>query len=202
MSSPQSLLRGDELNLPRPCNPSAVRQQLAELCRGHGVEVRMVWSVDLNRCAFGGRIWKKYGLKTWRERLLGHLICVADIFGTIVIHGQRYRKIRYDPPTRMLSGAPAIKLPGEIALPDMILEENVFSRWILEWRVPDAIAKPQHARQRYAVIDGKRVDALGEFPPEGWWKCFMIIGDHGNGDCCRYFEPLQVLSFSAERHGR
>lgn len=153
MSEFEKLLRGDELNLPRPCNPIAIQRELTQICRGHGVEVRLVWSVDLNRCALGGRIWKKYGLKTWRQRLLGHKICVPDTFGKISINGQRYRLVRYEPPTTMLAGVPAIRLPGEIALPDMIIEENVFSRWMIEWRMPDEIAKPHNG----AITTGCRL---------------------------------------------
>jgi hypothetical protein len=40
-------------------------------------------------------------------------------------------------------------------------------------------------------VGGRKIDALGPFPNEGWWMCFLVVAQHDNDAlCCNHFADL------------
>jgi len=96
---------------------------------------------------------------------------------------------------------------GKVWIRDSHVEQIAFPRWVLEQRIDDGLARRIHAQERFEWVNPAtgelctdrdfsagvipvRRDMLGEFPAEGWWRCFLVIAEHQNGCCRRAFPAL------------
>jgi hypothetical protein len=95
---------------------------------------------------------------------------------------------------------------GKVWIRDSYVEQIAFPRWVLEQRIDDQLARRIHAQERFEWVNPAtgefcsdtdlvagvipvRRDMLGEFPAEGWWRCFLVIASH-TSDCCRQTFPV------------
>ena len=200
------------INPPAPGNPVEFQRKLDEVCRDRGIQLRVVWGPDRTKCILDGKIFKTYGITAGPVRILqgyqirsftGKVVGYEHLDGRIV--GNR----------------------NGLRAPDYKFEQPAIERWIIEQRLNDDFARREHAKHRYATVDGvitlrclrcarewppryeyerhcalcgsrdlqrletggRKIDALGEYPADGWWKCFLIVGDHENDrSCCKFHE--------------
>jgi hypothetical protein len=102
---------------------------------------------------------------------------------------------------------------GKVWIRDSYVEQIAFPRWVLEQRIDDDLARRIHAQERFEWVNPAtgelctdddfsagvipvRRDMLGEFPDEGWWRCFLVIAEH-RAYCCRRAFP--ALCYGAYR---
>jgi hypothetical protein len=185
---------GFERNIERPCNFSAFEKRLAEISSGRSTELRLSWAPDINRYEvnqfFRPVIGKRYAVYILKEHM-GWLVYRPEHDGSLLVSGkwkfQRFAKpeefhSEEDFEVRTERNGRKLKEP-ELWKKDNKIEQIAFPRWVIEERIPDAVAKKDWDKQRREFEGLELIDWLGDFPKEGLWKSRLVISVHSD-NCC------------------
>lgn len=188
------IVAGLERNIERPCNFKDFESRLSALAIGQGTELRLSWAPEINRYELGADlkpvIGKRYaiyfvkehmGWQIYRQNKVGDVILAGDWkFHSYaqpgLFHSDKDSEVRTERDGHKLK-------TEELWVKDIKLEQIAYPRWVIEERIPDAIAKADWEKQRKEFHGLMLVDWLGEFPKEGLWKSRHVICTHSD-DCC------------------
>ena len=199
------------INPPRPGDPAAAQRELDRMCRDRGIELRIVWGPEENQTILDGRVYKRYrlipgflqikrGYKIVRD---GQVVGYEHFPSGIVTgdpNGLRQPDTDYVQPAmerwiieqRLHDGwARKQWANARYALVDTVVQFRC-QRCDYEW-LPDRgeteCRKCGSCAIEATQVGGRMSDVLGEFPEEGLWKCFLIVGAHdADRSCCDFFE--------------
>lgn len=211
------------INPPAPGNPVEFQRKLDEVTRDRGIQLRVVWGPDRTKCIFDGQIFKIYGLtpgplkilQGYQIRKAAKVVGYEHLDGRIVGRkdGLRVPDYKLEQPAierwiieqrlnddfarRAHARARYAIVDGEVILRCLSCANEARPRFPGE----KVCARCQGRNIQRIESGGKKIDALGEFPADGWWKCFLIVGDHENDrSCCEFFESrLEVCLGLAPR---
>jgi hypothetical protein len=206
-----------QINPPRPADPREFQRELDRLGKEHNIELRVVWGPEQDQWILDGQCFKKYRLITgFVPRKKGDIVTrggqrVGYISLSGIVSGQA--------PTPGCVILPDIEyvqpamdrwIIEQRLRDDVVKRQHAAARYaiveqVLEYRCincdhefkPDGPKRcPRCGEGRPGWLEpikvgGRQIDALGPFPREGWWVCFLIVGVHDDdAACCNHFADL------------
>lgn len=172
-------LQLSSINPLAPVNVSWFQRELDQITRDHNLVLRLVWAPSLTvaRIIDGGeeRVYKKYPL-------------IEDQFAEFVI-GWRFHRRNHKGRSRVVGYqkvgelVPAHIRPTDFAIPHIERVHPSLHLWVIEKQLDDWYARRMHAQKRKLAQKELGIDLFGEFPKEGVWDEWKVLGEHRQG-CC------------------
>jgi hypothetical protein len=188
------IVAGFERNIDRPCNFKEFEERLQLMASGQNTELRLSWAPEIDRYELGADlkpiIGKRYaiyfikehmGWRVYRPNKVGDVVLAGDWkFHSYVKPGMFHSDKDFE--VRAERDGHKLKVE-ELWAKDIKVEQVAYPRWVIEERVPDAIAKLDWESQRKEFQGLTLIDWLGDFPKAGLWKPRLVICTHSD-DCC------------------
>lgn len=186
-----------ERNQQKPSGFDWFAKEVERIGRDSGLSLRLSWSPDVNRF-YWGKWHKHYCARQYRKHVGWVKGKYEEIEGRNVFRAvSRHAWNAF--PSLSPEGDHFLE-DGHWLIADWLYWDVAWPRFVVEKLVDEESERPHHEANRYEydVETNELVDALGEYPKEGKWKCIYIVAQHWI-QCCKEANAEHRLCYGVGR---